>query len=225
MRVALVAGATRGAGRAIAIELARAGFFVYVTGRSSRTSGPSELDRPETIEETGDLIRAAGGAGAVRVVDHEDPDAVAELVAAVECERGRLDVLVNDIFGGDRYMQWDKPLWEHDWQGGLRMLQMGVHTHLITSRAAIPLMLRTAPASAMSWRSSRAGNIGISLVLAPTSTPSPRTPASVNSGNHGISAPCSARSRRPRMFPASRQRYSIRRLAGEACLDPASRDP
>ena len=145
-RVAVVAGATRGAGRAIAVELARAGLFVYATGRSSRTSGPSELDRPETIEETGELIRAAGGSGAARVVDHEDPDAVAELVAAVDRERGRLDVLVNDIFGGDRYMQWDKPLWEHDWQGGLRMLQMGVHTHLITGRAAIPLMLRTAPA-------------------------------------------------------------------------------
>jgi NAD(P)-dependent dehydrogenase (short-subunit alcohol dehydrogenase family) len=145
MRVALVAGATRGAGRAIAVELARAGFFVYATGRSSRTSGPSELDRPETIEETGELIRA-GGAGAVSVVDHEDPDAVAELVAIVEREQGGLDVLVNDIFGGDRYMQWDKPLWEHDWHSGLRMLQMGVHTHLITSRAAIPLMLRTAAA-------------------------------------------------------------------------------
>src|SRR6266566_8105627 len=87
MLVALVAGATRGAGRAIAVELARAGFFVYATGRSSRTSGPSELDRPETIEETGELIRAAGGSGAVRVVDHEDPDAVAELVAAVDDER------------------------------------------------------------------------------------------------------------------------------------------
>lgn len=144
VRVALVAGATRGAGRAIAVELARAGFFVYATGRSSRDSGPSELGRPETIEETGELIRAAGGSGAVRVVDHEDPDAVAGLVAAVEREQGRLDVLVNDIFGGDRYMQWDKPLWEHDWQGGLRMLQMGVHTHLITGRAAIPLILRTA---------------------------------------------------------------------------------
>jgi NAD(P)-dependent dehydrogenase (short-subunit alcohol dehydrogenase family) len=145
-KVALVAGATRGAGRAIAIELARVGAYVYTTGRSSRTAGRSEIDRPETIEETGELIRTAGGSGAVRVVDHEDPDAVAELVAAVEREQGRLDVLVNDIFGGDRYMQWDKPLWEHDWQGGLRMLQMGVHTHLITSRAAIPLMLRTAPA-------------------------------------------------------------------------------
>jgi len=144
MPVALVAGATRGAGRAIAVELARAGFFVYATGRSSRTSGPSELGRPETIEDTGDLVSAAGGSGAARVVDHEDPAAVAELVAAVEREHGRLDVLVNDIFGGDRYMDWDKPLWEHDWHGGLRMLQMGVHTHLITSRAAIPLMLRTA---------------------------------------------------------------------------------
>src|SRR5581483_7985444 len=145
-RVALVAGATRGAGRAIAVELARAGFFVYATGRSSRVSGRSEMDRPETIEETGDLIRAAGGQGSALVVDHEDTDAVAALLAAVEGERGRLDVLVNDIFGGDRYAQWDKPLWEHDWAGGLRMLQMGVHTHLITARAAIPLILRTASA-------------------------------------------------------------------------------
>jgi NAD(P)-dependent dehydrogenase (short-subunit alcohol dehydrogenase family) len=78
------------------------------------------------------------------VVDHEDPGQVAALVAAIDDERGRLDVLVNDIFGGDRYMQWDKPLWEHDWPGGLRMLQMGVHTHLITCQASIPVMLRTA---------------------------------------------------------------------------------
>jgi NAD(P)-dependent dehydrogenase (short-subunit alcohol dehydrogenase family) len=91
-------------------------------------------------------MSAAGGEGAALVVDHEDPAAVARLVDAVEREQGRLDVLVNDIFGGDRYMEWDKPLWEHDWAGGLRMLQMGVHTHLITSRAAIPLMLRTARA-------------------------------------------------------------------------------
>jgi NAD(P)-dependent dehydrogenase (short-subunit alcohol dehydrogenase family) len=143
-RVALVAGATRGAGRAIAVELARAGFFVYATGRSSRSTGPSEIGRPETIEETGELMAATGGAGAALVVDHEDPAAVAELVAGIEREHGRLDVLVNDIFGGDRYMEWDKPLWEHDWAGGLRMLQMGVHTHLITSRSALPLMLRTA---------------------------------------------------------------------------------
>ena len=144
--MALVAGATRGSGRAIAVELARAGFYVYATGRSSRASGPSEMGRPETIEETGELMAAAGGKGSALVVDHEDPAAVAELVAAVERERGRLDLLVNDIFGGDRYMEWDKPLWEHDWAGGLRMLQMGVHTHLINCRAAIPLMLRTAAA-------------------------------------------------------------------------------
>jgi len=143
-RVAVVAGATRGAGRAIAVELARAGFYVYATGRSSRTTGPSELGRPETIEETGDLVAAVGGVGSALVVDHEDPASVAELVSAIDGEHGRLDVLVNDIFGGDRYMEWDKPLWEHDWAGGLRMLQMGVHTHLITSHAAIPLMLRTA---------------------------------------------------------------------------------
>jgi NAD(P)-dependent dehydrogenase (short-subunit alcohol dehydrogenase family) len=144
--VGLVAGATRGAGRAIAVELARAGFYVYATGRSSRTTGPSEMGRRETIEETGDLIAAAGGAGSALVVDHEDPASVAELVSAIEGDHGRLDVLVNDIFGGDRYMEWDKPLWEHDWSGGLRMLQMGVHTHLVTCRAAIPLMLRTAEA-------------------------------------------------------------------------------
>jgi NAD(P)-dependent dehydrogenase (short-subunit alcohol dehydrogenase family) len=126
------------------VELARAGFFVYATGRSSRSSGPSEIERPETIEETGELIAAAGGDGAALVVDHEDPAAVDDLVEGIERDRGRLDVLVNDIFGGDRYAEWDKPLWEHDWAGGLRMLQMGVHTHLITSRAAIPLLLRTA---------------------------------------------------------------------------------
>jgi NAD(P)-dependent dehydrogenase (short-subunit alcohol dehydrogenase family) len=108
MRVGLVAGATRGAGRAIAIELARAGTFVYATGRSSRISGRSEIDRPETIEETGDLIRAAGGAGSALVVDHEDPASVAELLATIEREGGRLDVLINDIFGGDRYAEWDK---------------------------------------------------------------------------------------------------------------------
>lgn len=142
--VALVAGATRGAGRAIAVELARAGACVYATGRSSRASGRSEIDRPETIEETGDLIVAAGGEGTALVVDHEDSDAVAALVRRIDDERGRLDVLVNDIFGGDRYAQWDTPLWEHDLQGGRRMLQMGVWTHLVTSHHAIPLLLRTA---------------------------------------------------------------------------------
>jgi NAD(P)-dependent dehydrogenase (short-subunit alcohol dehydrogenase family) len=142
-RVALVAGATRGAGRAIAVELARAGLFVYATGRSSRVAGRSEIGRPETIEETGDLIDAAGGAGMALVIDHEDPDAVANLVTQIESAHGRLDVLVNDIFGGDRYAEWDKPLWEHNLLGGLRMLRMGVDTHLITAHAALPLLLRS----------------------------------------------------------------------------------
>jgi NAD(P)-dependent dehydrogenase (short-subunit alcohol dehydrogenase family) len=140
-RVALVAGATRGAGRAIAVELARAGLYVYATGRSSRKAGRSEIGRPETIEETGELL-AASGHGTPLVVDHEDPAAVAGLVARIEDERGRLDVLVNDVFGGDRYAQWDRPLWEHDLAGGLRMLRMGVDTHLITAHATLPLLLR-----------------------------------------------------------------------------------
>lgn len=136
-RVALVAGATRGAGRAIAVEPARAGAIVHATGRSSRASGPSEIGRPETIEETGELV-AEVGQGAAHVVDHEDTDAV----AAIDRDHGRLDVLVNDAFGGDRYAQWDKPLWEHDLEGGWRMLGMGVRTHLVTLHHALPLMLR-----------------------------------------------------------------------------------
>ena len=83
-------------------------------------------------------MAAAGGHGTPLVVDHEDPRAVAGLVARIEAERGRLDVLVNDIFGGDRYAQWDRPLWEHDLAGGLRMLRMGVDTHLITAHTALP---------------------------------------------------------------------------------------
>ena len=142
-RVALVAGATRGAGRAIAVELARAGAYVYATGRSSRTAGRSEIDRPETIEETGDLMRAAGGDGAAVRVDHLEPTQVESLVRRIDDERGRLDVLVNDIFGGDVHAQFGKPLWEHDLAGGLRMLRVGVDTHLITSALAIPLLLRT----------------------------------------------------------------------------------
>ena len=142
-RVALVAGATRGAGRAIAVELARAGLYVYATGRSSRAAGPSEIGRPETIEDTGELMAATGGHGTALVVDHEDPAAVAGLVTRIESDHGRLDVLVNDIFGGDRYAQWHTPMWEHDLAGGLRMLRMGVDTHLITAHATLPLLLRS----------------------------------------------------------------------------------
>jgi NAD(P)-dependent dehydrogenase (short-subunit alcohol dehydrogenase family) len=140
--VALVAGGTRGCGRAIAVELARAGAYVYATGRSSRTAGPSEIGRRETIEDTGDLI-AEVGSGCGLVVDHEQPEAVSDLMDRIRNEQGRLDILINDIFGGDRYADWHHPMWETDVVGGLRMLRMGVDTHLITARYAIPLILQT----------------------------------------------------------------------------------
>jgi NAD(P)-dependent dehydrogenase (short-subunit alcohol dehydrogenase family) len=150
-KVALVAGATRGAGRAIGVELARAGAYVYATGRSSRQTGPSEIERPETIEETGEMMLAAGGAGVALRVDHLEPDDVASLVTRIQAEQGRLDILVNDIFGGDRYAQWNRKLWEHDLAGGLRMLRMGIDTHLITANKAIPLMLAGIASGASSY--------------------------------------------------------------------------
>lgn len=142
-RAALVDGATRGAGMAIAVELSRSGAFVYATGRSSRVSGLSDMGRPETIEETADMMQAAGGEGVALRVDHSDARAVEELVGKIEADSGRLDILVNDIFGGHPYAQWDKKLWEHDIDAGFTMLRNGVGTHLITSAKAIPLMLRT----------------------------------------------------------------------------------
>jgi NAD(P)-dependent dehydrogenase (short-subunit alcohol dehydrogenase family) len=140
-KVALVAGATRGAGRAIAIELAKAGAFVYATGRSSRAAGRSEINRPETIDETGELMAAVGDGVALRV-DHLESDQVGNLVGRIDREHGRLDVLVNDIFGGDIYFEFKKPLWEQKLDDGLRMLRVGVDTHLITSHHALPLMIR-----------------------------------------------------------------------------------
>jgi NAD(P)-dependent dehydrogenase (short-subunit alcohol dehydrogenase family) len=139
--VALVAGATRGAGRGIAVALGAAGATVWCTGRS--TAGRrSEYDRPETIEETAGLVTAAGGRGTPVVCDHLDPAQVAALVARIEAESGRLDVLVNDIWGGDTLFQWDVPLWEHDLDRGLRLLRLGVETHLVTSAHALPLLIR-----------------------------------------------------------------------------------
>jgi NAD(P)-dependent dehydrogenase (short-subunit alcohol dehydrogenase family) len=140
-RVALVAGATRGAGRAIAVELARAGAFVYATGRSTR-SARSEYDRPETIEETGELMRAAGGEGEALRVDHLEPEQVAGLVARIDGEHGRLDVLVNDIWGGENLVDWETPVWEHDLANGLRLLRLAIETHLITSHHALSLLIR-----------------------------------------------------------------------------------
>ena len=140
-KIALVAGATRGAGRGIAVSLGEAGATVYCTGRSTR-GRRSEYDRPETIEETAELVTAAGGGGVAVAVDHLEAAAVEALVRRIDREHGRLDVLVNDIWGGERLAQWDTPIWEHDLAGGLRMLRLAIDTHLITSHHALPLLIR-----------------------------------------------------------------------------------
>ena len=139
--VALVAGATRGAGRGTAIALGEAGATVYCTGRTTRRRR-SEYDRPETIEETAELVSAAGGTGIAVEVDHLEPAQVAALVQRIDSEQGRLDVLVNDIWGGEKLAEWDTPLWEHDLGGGLRMLRLAIDTHLVTSHFALPLLIR-----------------------------------------------------------------------------------
>jgi NAD(P)-dependent dehydrogenase (short-subunit alcohol dehydrogenase family) len=139
-KVALVAGATRGAGRGIAVELGAAGAAVYVTGRTTRDQ-PSEYARPETIEETAELVSAAGGIGIAVKADHLVTSEVAKLVDRIRVEQGRLDVLVNDVWGGENLKEWNTPVWKHDLQNGLRMLTLGVHTHLITAHFALPLLI------------------------------------------------------------------------------------
>jgi NAD(P)-dependent dehydrogenase (short-subunit alcohol dehydrogenase family) len=138
-KVALVAGATRGAGRGVAVALGAQGATVYATGRSTR-GRRSEVDRPETIEETAELVTAAGGTGIAVVVDHLVSDDVAALVARIAAERGRLDVLVNDVWGAEHLFEWDTPVWEHDLDNGLRLLRLAIDTHLITSHHALALV-------------------------------------------------------------------------------------
>lgn len=140
-KVALVAGATRGAGRGIAVELGTAGATVYVTGRSTRARR-SEYDRPETIEDTADLVTAAGGHGIAVPTDHLDPAQVRTLVDRIADEQDRLDILVNDIWGGEHLFEWDSPVWEHDLDNGLRLLRLAIDTHAITNHHALPLLLR-----------------------------------------------------------------------------------
>jgi NAD(P)-dependent dehydrogenase (short-subunit alcohol dehydrogenase family) len=140
-KVALVAGGTRGAGRGIAVELGAAGATVYVTGRSTREKR-SEYDRPETIEETAALVYEAGGRGIAVRVDHLVPDEVRALVGRIEGEQGRLDVLVNDVWGGERLIEWEVPVWEHSLERGLRMLRLAIDTHIVTSHFALPLLVR-----------------------------------------------------------------------------------
>jgi NAD(P)-dependent dehydrogenase (short-subunit alcohol dehydrogenase family) len=140
-KVALVAGATRGAGRGIAVELGAAGATVYVTGRSTRERR-SEMDRPETIEETAEMVTAAGGHGIPVAVDHLEPGQVEALVARIDQEQGRLDVLVNDIWGGELLFSWTDRLWEHSLEKGLHILRLAIDTHIITSHYALPLLIR-----------------------------------------------------------------------------------
>jgi NAD(P)-dependent dehydrogenase (short-subunit alcohol dehydrogenase family) len=149
--VALVAGATRGTGRGIATMLGEAGATVYCTGRSTRAEAGSRgrgrgapfdlAHRPETIEETAELVTARGGRGIAVRVDHTDEAQVQALVARVREEQGRLDVLVNDVWGGDALAQWGKPPWELSLPPGFEMVERVLRTHVVTSRHALPLLL------------------------------------------------------------------------------------
>ena len=141
-KVAVVAGGTRGAGRGIAVALGEKGATVYVTGRTSRASGPSAMNRPETIEDTAERVTAAGGQGIPLRVDHSDSSAVAALADRVRAEQsGRLDILVNDVWGGDGMVDWEHKFWKQDLQQGLALLRQAIETHIITSYHLVPLMV------------------------------------------------------------------------------------
>jgi NAD(P)-dependent dehydrogenase (short-subunit alcohol dehydrogenase family) len=145
-RVVVVAGATRGAGRGIAAAFGELGATVICTGRSSRTNTlRSDYDRAETIEETAELVTSLGGFGIAFPVDHLDPDQVERLAGRIGADHGHIDVLVNDIWGGEQLKggpaQWNTPMWEHDLADGLRILRLGIDTHLITSHYLLPLLI------------------------------------------------------------------------------------
>ncbi len=143
-RVAVVAGATRGAGRGIAAALGEAGATVVCTGRSTRQAR-SEYDRPETIEQTAELVSSLGGVGVALAVDHLDAHQVRDLAARLRKDHGRLDVLVNDIWGAERLKggpaEWNRPIWKLDLDKGLRILRLAIDTHLITSHHLLPLLV------------------------------------------------------------------------------------
>jgi len=139
-KIAVVAGATRGAGRGIACMLGAAGATVYCTGRSVRGK-PATGNRPETIEETAEMVNDYGGVGIPAQVDHSIEVQVKALFERIRSEQGQLDIMVNDIWGGDPLSEWGSPFWELSIEKGLLMQQRGVHTHIITSRYAAPLMI------------------------------------------------------------------------------------
>ncbi|MDT5091723.1 MAG: hypothetical protein QOH60_1086 [Mycobacterium sp.] len=145
-KVAVVAGATRGAGRGIAVALGEAGATVICTGRSSvRGNAGSDYDRPETIEETAAQVTEAGGTGVAEQVDHLDAQQVSDLASRLRSDYERIDVLVNDIWGAEVLKggpdRWNTPIWEHDLQSGLRIVRLGVETHLVTSHYLLPLLI------------------------------------------------------------------------------------
>ena len=134
-KIAVVSGATRGAGRGIATALGEAGATVYCTGRSVPGS-PGMKNRPETIQETADIVTARGGHGIAVRVDHTVPGEVARLFERV----GELDILVNDIWGGDDLVEWGKKLWETKLEDGLTLIDRAIKTHIITSYYGLPRM-------------------------------------------------------------------------------------
>src|SRR5215813_6556515 len=146
-RIAVVAGATRGAGRGIAAALGEAGATVICAGRSSsRTPIPSDYPRSETIEETGQLVSSLGGVGVAVAVNHLDPSQVKALAERIQREYGEINILVNDIWGGELLKggpsQWNKPIWENNLEGGLRILRLAIDTHLITAHHLLPLLIQ-----------------------------------------------------------------------------------
>src|SRR5215216_6653105 len=146
-RVAVVAGATRGAGRGIAAALGEAGATVICTGRSStQRKIPSDYkNRSETIEETAELVTSLGGKGIAIAVDHLVPDEVKSLAERLQNEFGKLDILVNDIWGAEVLKggppEWNTPVWELDLAKGLRILRLAIDTHIITSKYLLPLLI------------------------------------------------------------------------------------
>jgi NAD(P)-dependent dehydrogenase (short-subunit alcohol dehydrogenase family) len=143
-RVAVVAGATRGAGRGIATAFGEAGATVVCTGRTTRAH-QSEYNRPETIEETAELVTRSGGTGIAVPIDHLEPERVKELSDRLRTEFGHIDVLVNDIWGAEKLKggppDWNKPIWQHDLDVGLRILRLAIDTHLITAHHLLPLLV------------------------------------------------------------------------------------